>query len=391
MKSYINDTSPQSSWATQDVPYVHAVVFVPVVVPLALPGVKEPFEPSEWRGALKEMARVPKQVFTAAEVEISKATVRQLNTSQSREFRMRNQIGYFRGLKPFWNVVIIVYAARVRFKEFSLDRQRYSHEEAKRFHEQVSCEAFGRVVRRWLVATLLAKVGILRFSDILVTRSGQQVWERYDDFRGLSSEHLEVAKKMKWPPIKNLGIRSVWKWLQKIPQFNDDLGVSVVGRAVAAFTHLLRRRDPTAVGEVLLWALLGLEALYTKGTAELGSQLAEKTQLLLGEQHDFKKALTRMYAYRSRLIHGDVPIPMHYCEYEGLSEYETFLDEVEDQNYLAANVLVSSLQELVTRDEAELRFEWRVVEVEKSRDRGSAAPGDVKAGGRRRMKKRGPT
>jgi hypothetical protein len=350
-------------------PYVHAVVFVPVVVSLPLPGVKEPFEPSEWRGALKEMARVPKEVFIDAEIEISKATVRQLNASQSREFRTRNRIGYFRGLKPFWNVVIVVYAARVRLKELSLDQQRFSHEEAKRFHEQISCEAFGRVVRRWLVATLLAKVGILQFSDILVTRGGQQLWERYDDFRGLSSEHLEVAKKMKWPPIRNLGIRSVWKWLQKIPRFNDDFGVSEVGRAVAAFTHLLRRRDPTAVGEVLLWALLGLEALYTKGTAELGSQLAAKTQLLLGEQHDFKKAITQMYAYRSRLTHGDVPVPMHYCEYEGLPEYETFLDEVEDQNYLAANVLASSLQELVTRDETELRFEWRVVEVEKSRDR----------------------
>jgi hypothetical protein len=121
---------------------------------------------------------------------------------------------------------------------------------------------------------------------------------------------------------------------------------------------------------VLLWALLGLEALYTRGTTELGSQLSAKTQLLLGEQQDFKKAITRMYAYRSRLTHGDVSIPMHYCEYEGLAEYESFLDEVCDQNYLAANVLASSLQALVVRGMTALDFEWRIAE--------SAIPGHPK-------------
>ena len=99
---------------------------------------------------------------------------------------------------------------------------------------------------------------------------------------------------MRWPPIQALSIVLVWEWLQKVPGFNNDFGVTEVGRALAAFTHLLRRRDPTTVGEVLLWALLGLEALYTRGTSELGAQLSIKTQLLLGEQQEFKKSITRM-------------------------------------------------------------------------------------------------
>ena len=69
-----------------------------------------------------------------------------------------------------------------------------------------------------------------------------------------------------------------------------------------------------------------------------------------------------MYSYRSRLTHGDGPIPIHYCEYDGLAEYESFLDEVKGQNYLAANVLSSSLQALVLRNATELKFEWRIID-----------------------------
>ena len=59
---------------------------------------------------------------------------------------------------------------------------------------------------------------------------------------------------------------------------------------------------------------------------------------------------------------------MHYCEYDGLAEYVSFLDEVEDQNYVAANVLASSLQALVLRGTTTLDFEWRIAESAKSGD-----------------------
>jgi len=108
-------------------------------------------------------------------------------------------------------------------------------------------EAFARTIRRWLVASLLAKTGILQFSDILVT-SNDKLWRRHEDFHGVSFERLEIAQKMKWPPIQALSIILVWEWLQKVPGFNNDFGVTEVGRALAAFTHLPRRRDPTAVG-----------------------------------------------------------------------------------------------------------------------------------------------
>lgn len=259
---------------------------------------------SEWRGGVDELSSVPRQVFLCDELEVRSPSVTQLTEVESDKFRTHHRIGYVVGMKPMWNVLVIAYSAHVRLKTFS-PPARYSKKESELIHEQIACEAFGRIVRRWLVAALLAKVGILQFSDILVT-ANRNLWRRWDDFHGLSDEHLENAQKMKWPPLKSLSIRAVWRWLQKVPGFNNDFGLTKVGRAIAAFTHLFRRRGPTTFGEVLLWALLGLEALYTRGTTELGSQLSAKTQLLLGEQQDFKKAITRMYAYRSRLTHGDV-------------------------------------------------------------------------------------
>jgi len=309
---------------------------------------------------VNELCAPPNQVFLSDELEIRRSSVTELKGAESNKFRITHRIGYVAGMKPLWEVVIIAYSAQAKLKKFCVER-RYSNQELNDIHEQLVAEAFARRIRRWLVASLLARTGILRFSDILVT-SNDKLWRRDEDFHGLCFEHLEVAQKMKWPPIQALSIVLVWKWLQKVPGFNNDFGVTEVGRALAAFTHLLRRRHPTAVGEVLLWALFGLEALYTRGTSELGAQLSVKTQLLLGEQQEFKKVITRMYSYRSRLTHGDVPIPMHYCEYDGLAEYESFLTEVEDQNYVAANVLLSSLQALVLRNATELKFQWRIVD-----------------------------
>jgi hypothetical protein len=153
--------------------------------------------------------------------------------------------------------------------------------------------------------------------------------------------------------------------LSKSTIFTSDFGVTKVGRAITAFTHLLRRRDTTAVGENLLWALLGLEALYTTGQSELGAQLFSKIQLILGKQREFKKAISQMYGYRSRFIHGDIPVPMRYCHYEGLREYESFAQEIDQQNYVAANVLTASLQSLAERNAIDLAFEWSVVEPNK--------------------------
>jgi len=108
----------------------------------------------------------------------------------------------------------------------------------------------------------------------------------------------------------------------------------------------------------LVWSMIGLEALYEKGNADITSQLVEKTQALFGPQADFKKDVRRMYDYRSRLVHGDLDFPGHFFEYldEGFSE--------ESGRYaaIASAILVATLQEMCLRGIYSLEFKYSLSE-----------------------------
>src|SRR2546421_8762139 len=163
-------------WTARDLAATHAMIFVAVEVPFEIEPL--PFDVSQWREALDELIAVPKQVFVVSdEVTVGRPEVYPLSEEQSDQFRTRNQIGYVVGIKPPWDVVIVVISARVKSRVFSVKR-RYSKAQAQAIHDQISCEAFGRLIRRWLFASLLAKVGVLHFSDILVTRGGRELWRR---------------------------------------------------------------------------------------------------------------------------------------------------------------------------------------------------------------------
>ncbi|QOY36478.1 hypothetical protein AWH56_001945 [Anaerobacillus isosaccharinicus] len=77
------------------------------------------------------------------------------------------------------------------------------------------------------------------------------------------------------------------------------------GRALSSFSFLLGK-DYT---NILFRSVMGIEALYAKGTSSLQEQVREKSQLILGKQEAFKKVYTNMYNFRSRYIHGDLDFP----------------------------------------------------------------------------------
>lgn len=176
------------------------------------------------------------------------------------------------------------------------------------------------------------------------------------------AEHLffavEASQRLGWPPFFKAEFLHGWNWLRGTNALIDGIGVGRVGRALCAVSHLTTPdlRSTSSIG--LVWILLGLEALYSKGNVGLKEQLLGKSEALLGPRTENKKGFGIVYDFRSRFLHGDVDLPLRFTEFDAVQKYEDFHAELSRNEDLALAVLLSTLQWMVSRNATELVFEY---------------------------------
>jgi hypothetical protein len=143
----------------------------------------------------------------------------------------------------------------------------------------------------------------------------------------------------------------------------DGVGVGRLGRALSALSHLTTDGNAAGNSIELAWVLLGLEALYTRGNVGLKEQLLGKTEAILGPRTENKKLFGAVYDFRSRLIHGDVDIPVRFTTFDGVEKYEKFHAERYDHEALATAVLIATLQWMIKSNLYSLDFYYSVKSV----------------------------
>jgi hypothetical protein len=192
---------------------------------------------------------------------------------------------------------------------------------------------------------------------------GRRFLKTTDRILGYFGAIVEFAGEKAWPKIECLPIKQVWQWMCCFDPLADNLGQSEIGRAVNALTYLLSEK-PIEGSELvdLMWAIIGLEALYGRGTSDLTYQLVEKAGVLLGQSTGFKKSVKQMYGFRSLFIHGKAAFPSALFTSDAMPDYERHLNEATDAFYLAAAVLVASLQQIAKRNWKNLSFSFVVDE-----------------------------
>lgn len=160
------------------------------------------------------------------------------------------------------------------------------------------------------------------------------------------SEAVAYADRVQWPPLSVVSARSVHGWITQLPGWRDSVGRGQAGRCAAAFSHF-----PYGSGldhMRLVWALVGLEALYCGKPSGLAEQLAANSELLLGPRLTHKKAVAKMYKLRSQFLHGTLDLPYAYrMDYDAWEEYHTAVSE---SSLTATAMLIASLQEMIRRD-----------------------------------------
>jgi hypothetical protein len=97
--------------------------------------------------------------------------------------------------------------------------------------------------------------------------------------------------------IKELDFIDVWEWLNRFSGFAAGFSDSQVSRALNALTHVMNEREVDLPLQ-LVWAMIGLEAVYCRRTEAVLEQLRDGSSTLLGKC-PIRKLFNQMYESRS--------------------------------------------------------------------------------------------
>lgn len=168
-----------------------------------------------------------------------------------------------------------------------------------------------------------------------------------------------VAGRMSWPNLREVPLVEVWRWYVRHRESLDGFDGTAMGRALCAFSRLFEQKTEDEPMQ-LLWALVGLEAVYAQGKSQLAQQLRDKAQAFLGPQVAFKKNVSRMYDFRSRFVHGDLDFPGLSLLGDARETVARFDDELTDATAVAVALLAGTLQEVIRRDWDGVHFDYAV-------------------------------
>ena len=168
----------------------------------------------------------------------------------------------------------------------------------------------------------------------------------------------QASKKYGWPPLRALSIVRAWSWLASTRCIDAGIARHPVGRALAALSYAAPGSVDSESSLNLAWVLLGLEALYCTGNVGLREQLVAKSELVLGPRVENKKAFGAMYDFRSRLLHGDMDLPLRYSAFDAVPDFERHYDDLGDYEGLGLAALIGTLQVMIKNDWRELAFHY---------------------------------
>jgi len=211
-----------------------------------------------------------------------------------------------------------------------------------------------------LLAANIARPGSLSVVGGYSFLNGQPIGETQAFFADDLFAAVQVSREKRWPQMPSPSLKETWEWLVASGALVDGVGVGRLGRALSALSQLTLASNLDHSSIELAWIMLGLEALYARGNVGLKEQLLAKTEAVLGPRTENKKLFGAVYDFRSRLIHGDVDIPLRFTTFDGVEKYEKFQSERYEHEALATAVLIATLQWMIKRNEHRLEFEYAV-------------------------------
>jgi hypothetical protein len=264
------------------------------------------------------------------------------------------------GKKTLGACEIVRFSATVPFSDSFSKIKDVSPDEINRMFIR---ESVRKRVSDILIMANLSRVGSIEVKDSVLLQDGKI--QKHTKIPKMDAwffqRAVDLSQKIKWPQLHSIGFEHVWAWVNKNIGFLNGFDKSPTGRAISAFSRVFQQgEDDEAIQ--LLWALIGIEALYVRGKVSVMEQVREKIQVVLGTQETHKKRISEMYEFRSRFMHGDLDFPGLCHIHDAMPDYERYSDNQMETVTTAIAILSASLQELIIRDWKGLEFSYSVVD-----------------------------
>ena len=257
----------------------------------------------------------------------------------------------------FW---VITAHADAHEPQYTINGEPASPDECEELWIDTTTEMFVHGIGSLFVSANLAYPGLISLLGGAIMRNGAWV-----DTVQPASSSLDIAvseaNKNGWPQIRDLPLDCIIPWLESLPNYFHGISSSPIERAVNAFFHFFVRDLPSMDEYLnLMWAMIGLEALYVEGRTDIQNQVLKKSQLLLGHNSANKKELTRLYDMRSRFVHGAAEFKRTYAVYYDTDQISASDRAFDSATALAQAMLVASLQFMAMGGRKDIEFEYRL-------------------------------
>ena len=280
-----------------------------------------------------------------------------LDKSSRRELRKRRVLH----TKKLKSCELLVISANVPLSHYGdiLDFQR-NDVDAQDCARALARSDFCKRISDLLVMANVGRIGSVELVRGDVVQDDERQISGIPEMDGYALQRAaKIAEVTGWPQLRMMNTNVVWGWAAKRVSMFDGFDGTAMGRAICALSRIFEHKT-TDHPMQLLWALVGLEALYVRGKSELLQQVRDKSQTLLGQQAAFKKRITSMYDFRSRFVHGDLDFPGLLLVGDSRDEVSRYDNDLYDAVSIATAVLVATIQEIIHRGWSGVKFDYKV-------------------------------
>ena len=231
------------------------------------------------------------------------------------------------------------------------------------FIRKIALLEFCKRITDIIIITNIARVGSVGISDSIVIQDNMRDMSKI--LPDLSANSIFNAKNSaeehNWPKFADIKIADAWNWAMSNHLALDAFDGTQLGRALSAFSRIFEYSKFDELVQ-LVWAMVGIEAIFGKESNGIMEQLREKAEVIFGEQEQFKKRISKMYKFRSKFIHGKLDFPCANFLYDGAVPAEKFDAELFDSCYMAIAILCGALQYIAANGWSGLSFKYKVEE-----------------------------
>lgn len=239
--------------------------------------------------------------------------------------------------------------------EFDNKLECISGSAARSLHLEKLITIFEERIYNFLIVTHIAYPGCLDVDEGYLFFN-EKFYGRICGMHSSIREASKLSNEIGWPKLDKLYILDVWNWAKQIDDFISSISETELGRALCALSYLFKSDITQDDTLDIVWALIGLEALYCKNFTGIREQLTEKSQILLGEIEEHKRKFKEMYSFRSNFIHGTINFPSRYCQRDAEPIFEKFYSDNFQATLIAEAMLIATLQEMYKNKYSKLEF-----------------------------------